>query len=154
MKIIGFRNSSSSLRYAILNFKDDGVEFENANGEHALKYPKGTDTTQDKLVWLHDEVSRILRKNKDVAVCALKSSEYGRSEKKANRFTSYADAIVLLACRQNGLSVEDFIYTQLPTTNAQVKVYAGETCRKKRQILGRANCGCHHRRLNFGKASQ
>jgi len=124
MKIIGFRNSTNCLRYAILNWDGEIVSFKNKVGEHSLKYPAGLENTDQKLKWLHDEVTRILTKNPDAECVGLKVSEYGRAEKKSSRYTSYADSIVFLTCAQNNLSIYDFIYSQLPTTSQKVKAYA------------------------------
>lgn len=124
MKIIGFRNSTTCLRYAVLEWSGDNVSFKNNNEEHSLKYPKELESSEQKLKWLYDEVSRILRKNPDIEAVGLKVSEYGRAEKKSTRFTSYADAMVFLVCGQNQKDIHEFIYTQLPTTSAKVKDYA------------------------------
>jgi len=124
MKIIGFRNSTTRLRYAVLEINDNGVEFKNANGEHCIKYPKDIEDNPQKLNWLFDEISRILRKHSDAICCAIKTSEYGRAEKKATRFTSQADAVTILASVRDGKEITDFIYSQLPTSSAKVKDYS------------------------------
>ncbi len=124
MKIIGFRNSTTSLRYAILEIDNGKVQFLNANQEHCIKYPKEIEASSGKLDWLYDEVCRILRKHPDTDLVAIKTNEYGRAEKKSTRFTSHADAVTMLACAKNNKDVVDYIYSQLPTSSAKVKEYS------------------------------
>lgn len=131
MKIIGFRNSTTSLRYALLEWDGKNATFLNRTDEHCLKYPKEISSIPAKLKWLSDEIDRIIRKNKDIEYVGVKVSEYGRAEKKATRFTSYADAIIFLVCEKNNIPTQEYIYSQLPTTSKDVKGYAekiaGET---------------------------
>lgn len=124
MKLIGFRNSTTSLRYAVLELADDNLSFVNSGSEHVINYPTEYEDGPEKLNWLYDEVCRILRKNSDIYSCGIKVSEFGRPEKKATRFTAHADAITTLACVKSGHSIAEFLYSQLPTSRAKVKEYS------------------------------
>jgi len=130
MKLIGFRNSTTSLRYAVLEIEGDRAEFSNSSNEHCIKYPKELEESGEKLEWLFDEVHRILRKYTDAACCAIKVSEYGRAEKKASRFTSYADAITILACKKAGMHIAEYVYSQLPVSSTSVKNYSEDLAGK------------------------
>lgn len=124
MKLIGFRNSTTSLRYAVMEIEKDHIAFLNASDEHCIKYPKEIEDSAKKLEWLFDETCRILRKHPDTACCAIKVSEYGRVEKKSSRFTSHADAVTMLACAKGNKNIFDYVYSQLPTSSAKVKDYS------------------------------
>lgn len=124
MKLIGFRNSTTSLRYAVLEQTDDNLSFVNSDSEHTIKYPTEYEDGPEKLNWLYDEVCRIFRKNSDIHSCGIKINEFGRSEKKVTRFTAHADAITTLACVKSGHSITEFLYSQLPTSSAKVKAYS------------------------------
>ncbi len=124
MNIIGFRNSPSQLRYAILAIDGNEISFRNASGEHALSYPKNIVAIPEKLDWLYKEVIRVLDHNCGIRMCALKCNEYLKKESKSTRYTSYADSIVMLACRMHNIPIEHFLYKQIQLTRSEVLDFA------------------------------
>lgn len=124
MKVIGFRNSPTHVRYAVLEVEGNKASFLNASGEHILKYPQSIDDVPDKLDWLFKEVNRVFNLNVETKFCALKCNEYNRSEKTSTRYTAYADAIVLLASRMRSIPVQYFLYKQIHLTSSDVMNFA------------------------------
>lgn len=134
MKVIGFRNSPTLVRYAILDIHGDKVSFKNARGEHILEYPLSIDNVPDKLDWLFKEVTRVFELYDDTKLCALKCNEFIRRETTSTRYTAYADAIVLLASRMRSIPVEYFLYKQIGLTSSEVMTFAeakAGTCNKR-----------------------
>src|SRR5205814_7575666 len=100
MKVMGFRADPTAARYAIVNFDGTIYRLDNANSESRLAYPADIDQASSKVLWLYREIERIFHANSDIAAVAIKTNEYGLTEKAAMRQSSYAEAAVALLSEQ------------------------------------------------------
>jgi len=124
MKVMGFRADPTAARYAIVNFDGTTYRFDNANSESRLTYPADIDQASKKVLWLYREIERIFHANSEIAAVAVKTNEYGLTEKAAMRESSYAEAAVVLLSEQRGKTVFIKTYASLGTRSADVKSQA------------------------------
>ncbi|MCY4657784.1 MAG: hypothetical protein OXC80_13345 [Gammaproteobacteria bacterium] len=125
MKVIGFRCSPTCVRYAIVKIDASAtkVKLLNASGENKLDYPNGTDEIVEKLVWLSKELDMLNHKHKDIDRVVIKTNEYTK-DTKSKRITSYTEGIIMLAFAMSSVPVTTKTYTNLATSNREVKVHA------------------------------
>lgn len=117
--ILGIRNYSKGMRYAILN---QNGEFINQNSENRLIFPVGYNTYEEKLEWLYRELERIYANNLEITKIAIKENEYTRmGEKNTSRENAGYDAITVLFAKQKNIPVEVKLYTHINTTSKKVK---------------------------------
>jgi hypothetical protein len=126
MKVMGFRADPTAARYAIVNFDGSTYSLANANTESRLVYPADMDQASRKVLWLYREIERIFHTNSDIAAVAIKTNEYGLTEKAAMRESSYSEAAVALLSEQRGKPVFIKTYASLGTRSADVKSHAEE----------------------------
>ncbi len=124
MKILGVRCSSQKTRYALVDWDGEEATLLNADTESRLMYPTGMDDPDEQVGWLYQEMERIFHDHKDIDKVVMKVSEYGLREKKANRNSSYAEAIVLLASKKASQEVTVKTYASLSTRSADVRDHA------------------------------
>src|SRR5689334_5073600 len=105
MKVMGFRADPTAARYAIVNFDGSIYSLQNATSENRLAYPADIHEASKKVLWLYREIERILHANSDIAAVAIKTNEYGLTEKAAMRESSYSEAAVALLSEQRGKPV-------------------------------------------------
>ena len=121
MKILGIRTAPKQLRFALLEIDGTDVSFLNQEAENLIKVPVGVTEPEDVVHWQKSEVDRILRQNQDIALVAIKTSEYARSDTKSTRLASYLDAAVLLAAKDAHKPVCTRIYSQIGAKRSNVK---------------------------------
>jgi hypothetical protein len=124
MKVMGFRADPTAARYAIVNFNGATYSLENANSESRLTYPADVNQASRRVLWLYREIERIFHANSDIAAVAIKTNEYGLTEKAAMRESSYAEAAVALLSEQRGKPVFIRTHASLGTRSADVKAHA------------------------------
>jgi len=61
MQILGMRTASTCVRYAIVEWDGQTATLVNAGAENKLDFPADSQEIAQKLLWLHDELERILR---------------------------------------------------------------------------------------------
>lgn len=127
MKILGIRTAPKQLRFALVEVDDTGVSLFNNQAENLIKVPVDLTEPEDIVHWQKSEVDRILRQNPDIALIAIKTSEYARSDTKATRLASYLDAAVLLAAKDANKPVCSRLYSQIGAKRSNVKERA-ESC--------------------------
>lgn len=122
MKVLGIRSAPHSIRYALVEKKQDGsLLFLNATEENNLTIPQNINNLDQKLKWIHDEISRILRQNSDITMLAIKASEYGRGgEKKTSRESSYIDGVIMLSACLRGIKTDIKLYGAMKTNSREV----------------------------------
>lgn len=121
MKILGVRTAPKQLRFALLEFDGADASFLNQDGENIIKVPVGVTEVEDIVHWQKAEMERILRQNPDIAIVAIKTSEYARSDTKSTRLASYLDAAVLLAAKDAHKAVRTRLYSQIGAKRSSVK---------------------------------
>jgi len=120
MKILGIRVSSDCVRYAILEKIGDKIVFVNKTTENRLVFPANFDSINQKLLWIKNELERIIRQNTDIARIVIKTNEF-LQENKSIRATNYVDAVCILVAAEKGISVYTKLYSQIGATNGNVK---------------------------------
>ena len=123
MKILGFRSAPNMVRYALVDCDGVNATLLNANSENRLVYPAGMDALEDKLVWLSNEIDRIIHRNNGIDKAVIKSNEY-ITETKAKRASTYSDAVIMLCCAKAKIPVVAKIYGSLGTTSTKVQDHA------------------------------
>ena len=104
MKILGIRNAPTTVRYAVVDWDGTAATLVNATDENKLSFPAGLNSFEQKLHWLHQELSRVLRQQPGIERIAVKTSEFGRGrQSSASREAAYMDAVALLLAGENGL---------------------------------------------------
>ena len=125
MSIMGLRASAQEIRFAILERSLDGtIIFVNKDEENRLKYPATIENIEDRLYWVKSEVDRILRINPKITKILIKTNEFSGTENAAKRETTYMDAMFLLSAKENGISVEKKLNSQIASSSAKAKEYA------------------------------
>lgn len=124
MKILGIRTAPKQLRFALLEVDGTAVSLLNQDSENLIKVPVGVTAAEDIVHWQKSEVDRILRQNQDIALVAIKTSEYARSDTKKTRLASYLDAAVLLAAKDAHKPVCTRLYSQIGAKRSNVKEHA------------------------------
>ena len=125
MQLLGIRTSPKSIRYAVLYFEGQEVEFLNANTENKIDFPTEIQTSEKKVSWLFNEFQRILRIYPDVRCVTIKTNEFtpGR-ESGSSRDSAYLDGIILLASELNQKKVVTKLYKTMNTKRNEVKELA------------------------------
>lgn len=121
MKVLGIRTAPKQLRFALLDFYGNSIDFLNQNSEHIIKVPAGVTEVEDIIHWQKSEVDRILRQNQGVDLVAIKTSEYARRDTKSTRLASYLDAAVMLASKDVNIPVCTRLYSQIGANRTNVK---------------------------------
>ena len=124
MKTIGFRSSPQGVRYAIVEFNGSSATLVNADTESRLVYPAGMDSLEDRLVWLSDEIDRIIHQNGGIDKAVIKANEYVGTETKTKRASISSDAVIMLCCAKANIPVAAKIYGSLGSTSTKVKDHA------------------------------
>lgn len=127
MRVLGIRTSTKEIRFAILDFADDGtVLFVNEDGENRLKFPASKKSLPQMLWWLHQELERVVRQNLPVDKIMVKSNEYVGGNTKASREAAYIEGVVYVFAGQNDIHVDSKIYRSMKTCRQSVKAFAEE----------------------------
>lgn len=120
MKILGIRNAPQQIRYAIVESHGGVCSLLNGEGETLIKKPIHIEDVGRHLLWVKDELERVIRQNPDLDVIALKTPEFQGSKTSASRHGDYLDAVVLLVASQAGIPVVSKLYSQMSTRRADV----------------------------------
>ena len=124
MIILGIRTSTQEIRYAILDFQQDGtVKLLNGENENRLKFPASYDTIEKKLWWFYQELERIVR-NQPIEKIMIKSNEYMRSDSSVSRTASYIDGVVYTFAGKMDIPVVMKMYRAMETRRDDVKTFA------------------------------
>ena len=123
MQILGIRTSTSTIRYAIVEWDGQTASLVNAATENKLDFPADRQEIPQKLQWLYSELERIYRIYPDISKVAIKMNQFG-TEKLANRFSTHMDGVVMLSAMQNGKSVNTFLYANIQQGMSSKKVQA------------------------------
>lgn len=123
--VLGIRTAPQQIRYAIVH-KEDGVfTLVNQDTESLLPRPVACeDSISTHLLWVHDEIIRILRQNPTIARVAIKLPEFAGTQSLSSRLGNYLDAAVMLAAQQNAAEIFSKLYSQLATSRSKVKEHA------------------------------
>ena len=125
MKILGIRTSTQEIRYAILDFQQDGsVKLLNDASENRLKFPASHDIIEKKLWWFYQELERIVRQNQPIEKIMIKPSEYGGRDSIASRTASYIEGVVYTYAGKVGIPIEAKAYRAMKTCRVKVKIFA------------------------------
>lgn len=129
MQLLGIRTSPKSIRYAVLDFEGQEVEFLNADKENKIDFPAEIQTSEKKVSWLFNEFQRILRLYPEVKYVTIKSNEYTQrgSESSSSREAAYLDGTILLVSEINQKKVVMKLYKTMKTKRAEVKDFAEKT---------------------------
>jgi hypothetical protein len=123
--ILGIRTSPTTVRYAVLNCNGVTGSLVNAESENKLDFPADCRRVEQKLHWLHQELSRVLRQYPVIEKVVIESNEYGRGGEKASaREAAYLDAIILLTAGSLQLPVEMTLYRTIGTRRNEIKTFA------------------------------
>ena len=120
MIFLGIRSTSKKVRYALLKKEGNDIIFINKNSEHLLNFPANHINVETKILWLKQELDRIIRQNDDIEKIVIKINEYGQ-ESITSRESSYMDAICLLSAAEHNIPVVKKINKQLGITSQTVK---------------------------------
>lgn len=96
MSVLGIRCSTKAIRIAILDFVDELTVMKNLNNEHRLPFPALAVKTEDKIIWLDNEIARILKCYPCIKKIVIKLPEYLRSDTNSTRDVHYYNAVVIL----------------------------------------------------------
>jgi|SRR5665811_394574 len=124
MKVLGFRADPEKARYALVSYDGSSYTLDNADGENRLVYPADVTEESEKVLWLYREIERIFHADPDIEAVVIKTNEYGLTEKKAMRGSSYVEAALMLFCEQRQTPVFVKTYASLSTRSADVKAHA------------------------------
>jgi hypothetical protein len=124
MKVIGVRNSTDTIRFAVIEKDGTGMHFVNANDENRVILPKNITATADQVVWARHEVNRIIAAHGPVAGIALKRNENFPKAYTQIMATAFLDALWFLAAGENAVPIESYVYLQMGTRSKDVCVDA------------------------------
>jgi hypothetical protein len=125
MIILGLRTSTQEIRYAILDFRQDGsVELLNSESESRLKFPASCDSTEKKLWWFYQELESIVRKNQSIEKIMVKLSEYGGRDSISSRTVSYINGVIHTFAGKTGIPIDAKVYRKMETRRNEVKFFA------------------------------
>lgn len=124
MTVLGIRNTSSCIRYAILKKCDTGVIFHNKETETKMTFPKGINTDIDKLAWAKAEFDRILSNQGPFDFVAIKQHENTKTTYSGVKLNAYLDSAVILSAKESHFPVETFVNKTLGTNRDAVKTVA------------------------------
>ena len=125
MQILGIRTAPTLIRYAVVELDAGTVSLRNASSENRLVFPADICLVAEKLLWLQQELDRVLRQNPEVVRIVIKANEFSRrGETGASREAAYYDAIVFLVAQQRGLPVETVLYRTIGTRRTEVKGFS------------------------------
>ena len=120
MKVIGFRNSPSSIRYCILEGDENNFTFKNKNGEHRICFPKRLSSMTKKVEWAYREIKRVINRVEPDSI-GLKLNENIRTTYSTMKKTAYIDSLIFLLAGQLDITLNDYLYTSLGTNSRNVK---------------------------------
>jgi len=123
MQILGIRTASTCVRYAIVEWDGQTATLVNAMAENKLDFPADRQEIAQKILWLHDELERILRMYPDITKVAVKMNQFG-TEKMANRYSTHLDGVVMLSAMKNAKALNTFIYANIQQGMSSKKVQA------------------------------
>ncbi len=109
VQILGVRTGSKFIQYAVLEFDDENCKFINKSSEHKLILPTNLANIEDKIKWVYDEFEGIYTKYPQISRVNLKVNEYV-NDTKANRLSSYFDAIIMLTAKKHNKETSQYIY--------------------------------------------
>jgi hypothetical protein len=123
-KILGIRNSTTVIRYAILEGDNNHQDFLNRETENKIDIPRRIVNDSEKLAWVYREYDRIINQNGPFDSLVIKQNENTRAAFSAVKFTAYLDGLTHLIAGQKNLPITCFIYNQLGTNSREVEVFA------------------------------
>tara|TARA_B110001469_G_C9631329_1_gene315848 strand:- start:1520 stop:1981 length:462 start_codon:yes stop_codon:yes gene_type:complete len=121
MQILGIRNSTTCIRYAVVNWDGKNATLVNASDESRLNFPAATEEIADKLVWLKAELEGIFRKYPDIKHVAIKMNQFGM-EKMANRHSTHMDGAVMLVSQLNDKTASTLLYANIEKGMSSKKI--------------------------------
>lgn len=125
MKILGIRTSINAVRYAILSDNSGTISWMN-HSDNRLVYPRDMHEIENKIVWLSEQIRRILVQENNIDKIIIKIPEYGRNDTAPNRASDYLDAVIILeaTARDIVIPVELKNYRAINTRSNEVMQYA------------------------------
>lgn len=123
MIVLGFRNSPTVIRYAVLDGDSNNSIMSNYSLETKLVFPKAMCTISQKIIWYNYEINRIISTYKPDRI-GLKHNENVQSNYSKLQETMYYDAILSLSAAQHSIPLIYFTYKQLVTNSANVESLA------------------------------
>lgn len=123
-KILGLRMNSEKPRYALVQYENKAFELLNSETESQLIIPTEMNKLEAKAEWVYRELERIYNDHPDISLVCIKTNEYGLTEKRVMRETSYLDGITLLFCCQKNLPVLVKTYKSSATTGREALEHA------------------------------
>lgn len=128
-KVLGIRNFSEGLRYAIIEGDASNYSCLNLESEHFIKIPKGYNESQI-YIWYKDEITRIIDKNPNITDIAIKHNENIPSRYSNLKRIMFMDCIASMVALDNHISVNYYVYNQLGCNKSCVKSFAENYCGK------------------------
>mgnify|MGYP001241954210 CR=1 FL=1 len=120
MKILGIRNSPSSVRYAIIDGDKISSTFINKDEENKLVFPKAMKSIPQKICWYKSEIDRIILAHGPFDAVALKHNENVQSNYSRLQETMYYDAITSLIFAEKSVRLEYFTYKSMKTNSKSI----------------------------------
>ena len=121
--ILGIRNHSNGMRYAVIDKNNGKYSFININSENNLIFPECCELYCDKLSWLYQELVRIYTVYPKIIKIAIKVNEFNKMtrENSTSRETAGYDAATILFAKSNNLEIETRFYSQINTSSKTVQ---------------------------------
>jgi len=132
MQVLGIRTSLTTVRYAILDFSGERIEFVNKSDENKLDFPAAFSRPEEKISWLYSEFDRIFHQYPDVELVVIKQQEYGNALTKSGYYSALLDGIIHFIVAQKQKPIESKFYTSIGTKRAEVKSFVEEKVGKSK----------------------
>ncbi len=123
MKILGIRNYSDGIRYAIIVKDDKGFRCLNLDKENRITKPKSCEGNEI-YAWFKKEIERIIDTNKGFDGIAIKQNENTPSNYSKLRQVMFFDCITTMVASDKNIPVSSFVYTNLRTSSKNVEQLA------------------------------
>ncbi|MDD4819280.1 MAG: hypothetical protein PHD21_00360 [Flavobacteriales bacterium] len=123
MKILGIRNYSDGIRYAIIEKDDSGYKCLNLSNENRITKPKSCEGN-DIYTWFRKEIERIIDNNKGFDGIAIKQNENTPSNYSKLKQVMFFDCITTMVASDKNIPISSFVYTNLRTSSKNVEQLA------------------------------
>jgi hypothetical protein len=124
MKVLGLRNSPTTIRFCVLEGDASGFVFSNCDRENKIDLPKSLKSEAEKLHWIISEFRRIFDHYGPFDHLAIKQNENVATRYSTVRPVMFFDCIASMAAVERHVSFTSHVYTNLGTNRKGIVAFA------------------------------
>ncbi|MEI6516045.1 MAG: hypothetical protein WCO77_08710, partial [bacterium] len=110
MKVIGVRNSTDTIRFAVIEKNGRGIHFLNADDGNRIVLPKTIPDRAARMAWARQELDRVITRHGPIAGIALKQNENQPKAYTQTVAVAFLDALWFLAAGEKATKIESYVF--------------------------------------------